>query len=492
MTLTKVRKRLQKISDTQVVLIALALGAFVRFLNMAKGSIWHDEGYTMMLAPQSPAQIIARTARDVHPPLYYITLHYWMKVFGSSEVGARSLSAVAMLGVVIIGFLLVRELFGRPAARLSALFLALGPFLVRYSQEARMYGLAAFFAILATYLLVMALKKDNNKWWIGYSLSIAAGLYTHYYIVFIVLLHWIYVLVSRKPKVAIKNRKWWFSNIASAALFAPWLPSAYHQFTRVQAGFWIAKPTALTLPSTLAQFLTFTDLGAIGNTLRLLTFVAFLALVVWFAVRREYWPKAALIAGLTFLAPMVVLVLSLKRPIYVDRYFVFAAAGFYMLLAILLYTTKPWQHSAWLRITSIVILVGIFSVGIINVYSQATHRMKLVGEYVNQRYQPGDGLISGELYTYFDFSYYNHTGVTAQLLAPGGVNGYGESSLLYDRSAQIVVRHFSDMHPATGRVWVIGKPGNNGDFKVPANWKELEEYQISDSKVERFQILPQG
>lgn len=488
MNLAKLAKRFDKLGDMRFLGLTLIVGAAARFLNIAAASIWHDEGYTMMLAPQSPAQIIARTARDVHPPLYYLTLHYWIKLFGSSETGARSLSAVAMLGVVIIGFLLVKELFGKQAARLAALFLALGPFLVRYSQEARMYGMAAFLAILATYLLVMALKANKTSWWIGYSLSIAAGLYTHYYFVFIVLLHWLYVLVSRKPKPAVANKNWWYANIASAALFAPWLPTAYHQFTRVQAGFWIAKPTALTLPSTIAQFLTFTDLGAFGSALRLIVFLAFLALVVWFALKKEYWPKGALIAGLTFLAPVLVLVLSLKRPIYVDRYFVFAAAGFYMLLATLIYTMKPWRDSAILRVVTVLVLVVVFVIGIGDVYSQATHQMKKVGEYVNASFRPGDEIVSGELYTYFDFSYYNHTGTTTKLLAPNGVDGYGESSLLYDRSAEVVVRHFSDARPASGRVWVIGKPGQNDDFKVPDNWRLLDQYQISDSKVEHFQI----
>jgi len=481
-------KPLAKLSDTWIISFALVIGAIARFVNMAKGSIWHDEGFTMMLAPQSPAQIISRTAHDVHPPLYYITLHYWMKLFGSSEIGARSLSAALMLAVIPIGYLLVKELFGRPAARLSAIFLALGPFLVRYSQEARMYGMAAFLAVLAMYALVKATRSKTNGWWVVYSLSIAAGLYTHYYIVFIVALHWLYMMVLKKPQWGLTNKKWWLSNIVSLGLFLPWVPTAYHQFTRVQAAFWIPKPTALTLPSTIAQFLTFTDLGVVGNLIRLVVFLAFFGFVIWFVVKKEYFPESALIAGLTFLAPLIVVVLSLKRPIYVDRYFVFAAAGFYMLLAILIYTMKPWQNRNWLRYLSILTTVIVFGIGITNVYSQATHAMKKVGNYVNTQYQPGDEIISGELYTYFDFTYYNHTGYTARLIAPGGITDYNEDSLLYSRRSYIGLSGFSQAHPTDGRVWVIGKPGNNGDFKVPASWQEVEEFQAADSKVVLFKL----
>lgn len=488
MNLKAISSSINKLSDSAVVILSVILGAVVRFADMAKGSIWHDEGYTMMLSPQSPAQIIARTARDVHPPLYYLTLHYWLRLFGSSEIGARSLSAACMLGVIVVGFLLVRELFGSAPARLSAVFLALGPFLVRYSQEARMYGMAAFLAVLATYFLVRATKTNLNGWWAAYSLSIAAGLYTHYYFVFVVALHWLYMLLIRQPKSGMANPKWWTSNVVAAGLFLPWVPSAYHQFTRVQAAFWIPKPTALTLPSTIAQFLTFTDLGIVGNAIRIIVFLAFLILVAMFTFKKAYFPKSVLISGLAFLAPVLVLVLSLKRPIYVDRYFVFAAAGFYMLLAILIYTMKPWQNKTWVRYLTIVVLLVTFVIGIRDVYAQSTHNMRAVGHYVNAGFQPGDQIISGELYTYFDYSYYNHTGTTAKLLAPDGVSGYGESSLLYDRAGLILVKSFAQANPTSGRVWVIGKPGNNGDFKVPATWKLLDQYQAADSKVEHFQI----
>ena len=79
----------------------------------------------MMLSSQSPAQIIARTARDVHPPLYYISLHYWMKLFGMSEIGAPSLSAAFMLGTIIVGYMLAKRLFGHYVGRLAAVLLAL-------------------------------------------------------------------------------------------------------------------------------------------------------------------------------------------------------------------------------------------------------------------------------------------------------------------------------------------------------------------------------
>ncbi|HSX15098.1 MAG TPA: glycosyltransferase family 39 protein [Candidatus Saccharimonadales bacterium] len=487
LTHASVQERLAETYDRLVLAGAILVGALLRFINISKASIWHDEGYTMMLAPQSPAQIIARTARDVHPPLYYLSLHYWIRIFGVSELGARSLSAILMLAAIIVGFLLARELFGHRVARLSAVFLALGPFLIRYGQEARMYAMAAFLAVLATYLLVRAQRTNRWWFWASYSLAIAAGLYTHYYFIFIIILHWLYMIAVRQPRWGIKRVGWWLANWGSAMLFLPWLPKAYDQFSRVQAAFWIPKANYLTLPSTMAQFLTFTDLGRIAAILRFSGFVLLMVASIILALKRKYFPSGALIAGLTFLGPLAVLIVSLgKRPIYVDRYFVFAAVGFYILLAAILYLVAPFERSRMARWAAIFVLLVTFGIGTHNVYAQATHAMGQVGDYVDANYSPGDAIVSGELYTYFDFSYYNHTGSTTLLLAPGGVTGYGETSLLYDRADKIVVASFNQVHPASGYVWVVGKPGHNDDFAVPASWRLLDDFQAADSEVRHY------
>lgn len=474
-----------------VVGTALIVGAIVRFHDITKASIWHDEGYTMLLAPRSPAQIIIGTTRDVHPPLYYEILHFWMKLFGTSELGSRSLSAVCTLVAVVIGFALAKRLFGDNVARLAAVFLAFGPFLIRYAQEDRMYAMVALWALLASYFLVGALaSKKAAWWWAGYSLAIAAALYTHYYSVFVIAVHWLYVAFrSTKRGQGLRSKSWWVANIGAAALFAPWVPVAYSQFKRVQAAFWIPKVTTLTIPSTLAQFLTFTDLGAFQVAIRLGAFAVFVAIVIGWLVqaKKTERPSRVLIAALTFLAPLAVFALSYKRPIYVDRYFVFAAAGFYILLAALIAQAWPFRRLRWLQSLTVLLILGTFSLGIRNVYAQATHRMKAVGTYVNQNYRSGDAIISGELYTYFDFNYYNHTGIKTQLYAPDGVNGYNESGLIYNQP-DVLVKSFADLHPTSGYVWVVGKPGNNGDFKVPTDWRLISSFQAADSKVKEFQI----
>jgi mannosyltransferase len=468
------RQNLNKIPTGWYLSAVLALGALVRFVNIAKSSIWHDEGYTMMLVPQSIGSIIARTGRDVHPPLYYLALHLWIGLFGRSELAARGLSAIFSLATIVVGYLLIRRLFNEPAARLAALFLALGPFLVRYSQEARMYGMVAFLMVLATYCLTRAVESRNWAWWLGYSLSIAASLYTHYYAVFLILAHWIWMaLQTSRPQAGLRNRRWWSSNIVAALLFVPWLPVAYHQFTRVQASFWIPKVSLFTLPNTLTQFMLFND--GYGQVIKFLAASLFglLAISALLSARRQA-RGMLLIILYAIVGPLAVFILSFKRPIYVDRYFVFAAVAFYMLLALFVVCAWPLRHRWNLQVGMTLGLIVAFGFGINQVYKTSNHQMRVIGQVVSSQFQPGDELVSGELYTYFDFTYYNHTGELLKLRAPGGISGYGETSLLYDRADQIVVRNYQQLHPASGYIWVIGKTGSHDYFdQVPSNWQAV-------------------
>lgn len=475
------------------ITILVTLGTLVRFINITKASIWHDEGYTMMLAPMPVLEILERTARDVHPPLYYIVLHGWMELFGTSELAARSFSAICLIAAIPLAYLLMRRLFTEHAARVAALFVALGPFLVRYSQEARMYGMVALLLLVATYCLVRANQGGGKRWWLLYALAIAASLYTHYYAIFMIVAHWAYMLfVTRKDHTGLKSRSWWSANVLAAILFLPWLPAAIGQFTRVQGGFWIPEPTSITLPNTLMQLLVFSNGDALGRMAKFGLAIGFIALIygLWRHAHR-YRNSTLLLTLYTLTGPLLVMALSLARPIYIDRYFVFAAVGFYCLLAAIVVLGPPFAGRLRLQVVTVLVAVITFGYGISSVYLQATHQMREVGAVVNEDFRNGDEVISGELYTFFDFSYYNHTSEPTKLYAPNGVNGYGESSLIYDQADRLIIRDLSQIDPVSGFVWMIGKSGNDKPYfdQVPPNWKIVGPKQVyRDSAVQKYRV----
>jgi len=466
--------------------LILVVGFIVRWIDIAKSSIWHDEGYTMMISVQSVSQIIARTGRDVLPPLYYIALHFWLIVFGNTPATARGMSLAFGLVCMVGVFYLADYLFNRRVAVVSAWLAALGPFLVRYSQEARMYTMTAALLTWGTYCFVRALEKNEWRWWIGYALLMTAGLYTHYYTIFVLLIHAGYAAIKtdwRGKKHGLFSGKLWVAVLAIGAAFVPWLPVAYGQFTRVQAAYWIGPVTVKTIPGTLYQFLLYRAFGPAPSWFHLLSLAVLVAVGSWLIIKttKSDRLKVGLITVYAFLPSMLVFGLSLKRPIYQDRYFVFAAAVFTIWLALIVLKTR------WAKVLVAVLTVTSLY-GIHQVYAAANHQMGPVAKQFDQQYQPGDDIICGELYVYFDFSYYNTTGVTPKLLNKGRLDGYGESSLLYDRQDQIVVSDYRDLHPESGYVWLVGKPGEHDYYNVPANWSKSYTITSPTSEIRRYKV----
>jgi uncharacterized membrane protein len=153
----------------------LLLATFLRFFWLDHHSIWLDEAASYDYASRPLAAIFSLP--DHHPPLYYLSLHYWMAGFGDSEVSLRALSAVLGVLAVALVFTLGKELFGPRAGLLAALVAALSPFWVWYAQEARMYAMVVFFALLAANCLVRAMRTSKPGWWLGYVLTTTLMLY---------------------------------------------------------------------------------------------------------------------------------------------------------------------------------------------------------------------------------------------------------------------------------------------------------------------------
>ncbi len=87
------------------------IGASLRLYQLGTQSIWFDEAFSVWVAKAGVLQIIQTTAKDTHPPLYYFILHYWMAIFGDSELAVRGLSAFFGILAIPMVYVIGRQLF---------------------------------------------------------------------------------------------------------------------------------------------------------------------------------------------------------------------------------------------------------------------------------------------------------------------------------------------------------------------------------------------
>jgi hypothetical protein len=230
-----------------VVALCFAGGA-IRFATLGQQSFWLDEAVTGRLMRLGfGAMVRAIPQSESTPPLYYVLAWVWTRVFGVSEVGLRSLSAV--LGTLTIGlvYCAAARLFDRRAGIVAAGLVGFAPLMIWYSQEARSYALlvalsAAGLWAFATALDPHAARRSVWLWAAAASLALA----THYFAVFLVgpELCW---LVWKRRRRALP---------AAGVVLATGLalaPLAIHQRANGGAGFIARTPLVTRLEQTVKQ-----------------------------------------------------------------------------------------------------------------------------------------------------------------------------------------------------------------------------------------------
>ncbi len=130
-------------------LFPLALA--VRLIGLTYHSLWFDEVMSTFWASKPAAEIWRvglSLSQDKHPPLYYLLLHGWTALFGPGDAAVRWLGVLIGAAAVFPAYGIGALLGGRRAAVFGSLLIALNPFLLWYSQEARMFMPATTFALV--------------------------------------------------------------------------------------------------------------------------------------------------------------------------------------------------------------------------------------------------------------------------------------------------------------------------------------------------------
>lgn len=214
----------------------LAVAVALRFLT--KSDLWLDEALTVNVAKLPLSGLEDALKRDGAPPLYYVLLHFWIRIFGSGDVAVRAMSGV--LGVIMLplAYLAGRRLGGgdpdraRWAGWAALLLVAASPYAIRYSTEARMYMLTMVLVLLGYLAVWRAVQRPTLFPLAAIALVTAALLYTQYWAFFLVgafgatqlWVVWRNRGESRRAALFILG-----ALAVGCLLFVPWLPAFLYQ-----------------------------------------------------------------------------------------------------------------------------------------------------------------------------------------------------------------------------------------------------------------------
>lgn len=207
--------------------LIIFIGLLFRLVNLNQ-SLWLDEAITAVAVKSDTfvGLITKFSPGDFHPPLYYLFLKLWTNLFGYSEIALRIPSVIFGVLTIFVVYKIGKKLFNEKTGLVAALLIATNPLAIYYSQEARMYSLAAL-AVGAS--IWFFLEKKWFWFWISF---------------------WVATMSDYLPLLMFPvffffatNRKKFLTTFAGYLLFViPWVPFFIGQ---LKAGLSLAKDVPL-------------------------------------------------------------------------------------------------------------------------------------------------------------------------------------------------------------------------------------------------------
>jgi uncharacterized membrane protein len=316
--------------------LALVLGAFaLRAFGLDRQSLWRDEVDAILFAVRNLQETLSMFVQAAqNGPLYFLGLRPWFALMGTWEYVLRFPSAVAgTLSVPLlwqVGRLLLPQKTGASVALVGALLLAVNPYQVWYGQEGKMYATITCLMLLATWCWLHGILRGGAWPWVGYWLAVTVAMYTHLLMVLVIPVHLAWFFLA----FPLSRKRWRPYALALAGLTLPYLPMVWWHWWLLTSPDKLSGFNFTPLPQMLEGLLLNHARGFTGGMQPLwLAPVFFLGgaglLLGAGQIDGEGqgaqsalapWRRLALLGTWLLLPIALVFLISLRQPVFTERY----------------------------------------------------------------------------------------------------------------------------------------------------------------------------
>lgn len=356
-------------------LLLVIMAAMLRIWHIGKTDLGGDESFTLYMSLQSIPDIVNMLCKGDNPPLWEILMHFWVKIFGISEVAIRSLPVVFSTLTIIPIYILGEKHIHRLAGIGASLMYCFSTFSIYLAHDCRVYSLIGFLSASSVLLFISIAKTPKTFKFILLTLVNLMLMYGHYLSVWIIVMEFVIALCI-KP---IRQKIWkpyLFHAAALILLFLPMFPVLFRRFTDSGInGTWIEKTTS---PEALYDFLwrmcnvPITTVFAIG-----ILVAAFIKLIVNLSQKKFSFGNLGILSLLWTIPLFVSFVLSFFTGFFLDRYFYFIFPVFYLSMTAYFNYLFPKRKAIGLS------LMGVFTVAMVASCSPDSSTKRFSGWHSN-------------------------------------------------------------------------------------------------------------
>lgn len=393
-------------------MLCLTLLAFAwRMDGLDRQSLWRDEIDAIWFATRDLPDTLAMFIQVAqNGPLYFLGLRPWFDWVGTSEIALRLPSVFASTLCIPLLWQVARRLIPPPsgihaqansawrgptwAAALAALLLAVNPYQLWYAQEGKMYALVTCLVLVATWYWWEGISKGGVRPWVFYWLAVTAGMYSHLLFILIFPLHFVWFWLAWPQS----RYRWRGYGAALAGLTLPYLPMLLWQWRFLLAEEQVTLFRFTPLGDALYTIVMHHSQGFAPNLAPIALGPIFLLAVAGIALGWgeigsrgtaseqlalqtlapqliDPWRRYLMLVCWVVVPVATIYLLSLRQPVFTDRYVLWIAPGLMMLLALGAVAIRT--HALWLaRGITLALVIYVLGFWLYAGMLQKTHPLK--------------------------------------------------------------------------------------------------------------------
>ena len=324
-----------------IIPISLVLfNLILKIIFLDHRDIAMDEPFTIFYAQADFYTLFEMLKTENNPPLFFILLHFWIKVFGISAFSVRFLPMIFSTLTAPVIYFLGKRFFSHRVGLVAALIFTFSNYQLLFAHEARIYSLFGLLTVVSMYLFLQLSNRHDLRSAIFLAIINILLVYSHFFGFYILVIQLTSCLVIKKFRIRVL-KLYMVTLVIVMISYIPYLSIFISRFLLTSMhGTWVPQPILSDLYKMVWKF---SNAPVTTVFFLFLLFSAFIMFIVRYIrsivslsnkTSDTKSDTTSVIFFWFFLPYFLMFFISFKIPMFLDRYLVFISFGYYFLIGI--------------------------------------------------------------------------------------------------------------------------------------------------------------